>query len=85
MAIMKTPVGPLGILDKVGLDTAWKIVDFWAGALDDERLRANADLLKGYVDAGHLGVKTGRGFYEYPEPAYQRPDFVTGPRRGGAP
>ena len=33
-----------------------------------------------YVDAGHLGVKTGRGFYEYPDPAYQRPDFVTGPR-----
>jgi 3-hydroxybutyryl-CoA dehydrogenase len=80
MAIMKTPVGPLGILDRVGLDTVWRIVDFWAGTLDDERLRANADLLKRYVDAGHLGVKTGRGFYEYPDPAYQRPDFVTGPR-----
>ncbi len=82
MAIMKTPVGPLGILDSVGLDTVWKIVDYWAEALSDERMRANAALLKRYVDAGRLGVKTGRGFYEYPDPAYQRPDFVTGSRGG---
>ncbi len=82
MAIMKTPIGPLGILDSVGLDTVWKIIDYWAGALNDERLRANADLLRRYVDAGRLGVKSGRGFYEYPDPAYQRPDFVTGPGVG---
>ena len=78
MGIMKTPIGPLGILDSVGLDTAWKITDFWANALDDARLQANAALLKQYVDAGHVGVKAGKGFYDYPNPAYQHPDFVTG-------
>jgi 3-hydroxybutyryl-CoA dehydrogenase len=30
------------------------------------------------VEAGELGIKSGKGFYDYPEPAYQRPDFVTG-------
>lgn len=83
MGIMKTPIGPLGILDSVGLDTAWKITDFWANALDDPRLQANAALLKRYVDAGHVGVKAGKGFYDYPAPAYQDPDFVTGSTADG--
>jgi 3-hydroxybutyryl-CoA dehydrogenase len=35
-------------------------------------------LKKEYVDKGWLGVKTGRGFYTYPNPAYQDPDFLKG-------
>lgn len=31
-----------------------------------------------YVDQGWLGVKSGRGFYTYPHPTYQNPDFVQG-------
>lgn len=78
MGIMKTPVGPFGIMDAVGLDTVWKIVDYWATARDDRRLRANADFLKGYIDRGRLGRKSGGGFYDYPDPAYGRPGFVEG-------
>jgi 3-hydroxybutyryl-CoA dehydrogenase len=44
----------------------------------DPRLQANADFLKPYVDNNWLGVKTGRGFYTYPDPAYARPGFLTG-------
>lgn len=79
MHITKAPVGPLGALDAVGLDTAFTITDYWARRLGDEQLRANAAYLKGYVDRGALGVKAGRGFYTYPDPAYARPGFIESP------
>jgi len=45
---------------------------------------ANADRIKrDYVDRGWLGVKSGRGFHTYPNPAWSRPDFITG-LQGGA-
>ncbi len=78
MGIMHMPIGPFGIMDAVGLDTVWKITDFWAGATGDPSLRANADFVRGYIDDGRLGTKTGRGFYEYPDPAYRRPGFLEG-------
>jgi 3-hydroxybutyryl-CoA dehydrogenase len=79
MYVTKAPVGPLGALDAVGLDTTWAITDYWAQALDDEQLRANAAFLKAYLDRGELGVKSGRGFYTYPDPAYARPGFIESP------
>ncbi len=79
MHITKAPVGPLGALDAVGLRTVWTITDYWARQLRDEQLRANAAFLKEYVDRGDLGVKTGRGFYTYPDPAYARPGFIESP------
>jgi 3-hydroxybutyryl-CoA dehydrogenase len=78
MVVMKMPVGPMGMLDVVGLETAWHITDYWAKALDDPQLRVNADFLKTYVDRGWLGVKTGRGFYTYPDPAFAQPGFLEG-------
>lgn len=78
MGIMHMPIGPFGIMDAVGLDTVWKITDFWAGATGDPALRANADFVRRYIDDGRLGTKTGRGFYEYPDPAYRRPGFLEG-------
>jgi 3-hydroxybutyryl-CoA dehydrogenase len=79
MHITKTPVGPLGALDAVGLDTAWMITDYWARRLGDAQLRANAAFLREYTDRGELGVKTGRGFYTYPDPAYAQPGFIESP------
>ncbi len=63
--ITKMPAGPFGMLDHVGIDTAWHITDYWAGLTRDPQLRTNADWLKLYVDRGHLGTKTGHGFYDY--------------------
>ena len=77
MGVMHTTVGPFGILDVVGLKTAWDITRYWAEALSDPELQANADFLKGYIDRGRLGVKSGRGFYTYPNPAYARPGFLS--------
>jgi 3-hydroxybutyryl-CoA dehydrogenase len=78
MGIMKMPVGPFGMLDGVGLDTVWHITDYWARQTGDPQLRANAEFLRAYLDRGHLGVKSGQGFYQYPHPAYEDPGFVDG-------
>ena len=78
MGVMKTKIGPFGILDQVGLETAYDINQYWADRLNDPELHANASLLKTYVDKGWLGVKTGRGFYSYPNPEYAAPGFLNG-------
>ena len=79
MAIMKMGIGPLGMLDMVGLDTAWHITEYWANVTQDPQTRKNADFLKKeYIDKGWLGIKSGRGFYTYPDPAFQAPDFLSG-------
>jgi 3-hydroxybutyryl-CoA dehydrogenase len=79
MHVIKTPVGPFGALDAVGIDTAWKITDYWARRLVwVPQLRRNARFLKAYVDRGEVGVKSGKGFYSYPNPAYAQPDFIEG-------
>ena len=78
MGVMKTPVGPFGILDHIGLQTAWDITQYWAHELGDPELQANADFIKGYLDQGRFGVKSGQGFYSYPRPAFAQPGFLAG-------
>jgi 3-hydroxybutyryl-CoA dehydrogenase len=72
MGNFKMEMGPFGILDTVGLDTAWHILK---GRSDSKSTRFAA-LLKTYLDAGKLGLKSGEGFYTYPNPEFQSPDFV---------
>ena len=76
MGVLKTPMGPFGMMDSVGLDTVWKISDYWAKATSDAQLAANAAFLKTRIDDGRLGVKSGAGFYTYPKPLFHRPDFL---------
>lgn len=64
--------GPFGILDNVGLDTAWHITN----SRRNPASRAFAALLKTYVDQGKLGSKSGEGFYTYPNPCYKHQDFL---------
>ncbi|PIQ47291.1 MAG: 3-hydroxybutyryl-CoA dehydrogenase [Cytophagales bacterium CG12_big_fil_rev_8_21_14_0_65_40_12] len=72
MGNFKMEMGPFGILDSVGLETAWHITS----SQPDKKSQAFAALLKTYVDAGKLGVKTGEGFYKYPNPRYKEEGFV---------
>jgi len=78
MGVMHTLVGPFGIMDSIGLDTVWKVTDYWAKILKDPQAIANAAFMKKYVDAGNVGVKTGKGFYSYPDPAFGEPGFIEG-------
>jgi 3-hydroxybutyryl-CoA dehydrogenase len=61
------PMGPLALLDLIGLDTAYEILDTMYRQRRD-RLHAPSPMLKQMVSAGLLGRKTGRGFYTYDEP-----------------
>jgi 3-hydroxybutyryl-CoA dehydrogenase len=76
MGVMHTPVGPFGIMDSIGLDTVWKVTDYWAKILKEPQQIANAAFMKSYVDRGDLGVKSGRGFYTYPDPVFAKPEFI---------
>ena len=59
------PMGPFQLMDFVGLETVWHITDFWARKRNDPKAQQSADLLKQYVDRGELGMKSGKGFYDY--------------------
>jgi len=73
MGNFKTPVGPFGMLDQIGLDTAWHVTK----NLNTSDSQEFASVLKTYIDQGKLGIKTGKGFYDYPNPAYQQEGFVS--------
>jgi 3-hydroxybutyryl-CoA dehydrogenase len=58
------PMGPLALADLIGLDTCVAIMDVLWHGLGDPKY-APCPLLRQYVQAGRLGRKSGRGFYEY--------------------
>jgi 3-hydroxybutyryl-CoA dehydrogenase len=61
---MNHPMGPLTLADFIGLDVCLAIMNVLHDGFGDSKYRP-CPLLKRYVDAGWLGKKTGRGFYEY--------------------
>ncbi|MEM7552035.1 MAG: 3-hydroxyacyl-CoA dehydrogenase [Bacteroidota bacterium] len=72
MGNFKMPMGPFGILDEIGLDTAWHV----SHNQKDAKSQRFAEFLKTYIDKNELGVKTGKGFYTYPNPRFKDKDFL---------
>jgi 3-hydroxybutyryl-CoA dehydrogenase len=69
------PMGPLALMDLIGLDTAYEILDTMYRRGGRDRRHAPVPLLKQMVTAGLLGRKSGRGFYTYAKPG--SPEVVT--------
>jgi len=61
---MNHPMGPLALADLIGLDTCLAIMETLYEGFKDSKYRP-CPLLRKYVEAGWLGRKTGKGFYEY--------------------
>jgi 3-hydroxybutyryl-CoA dehydrogenase len=61
---MNHPMGPLALADLIGLDTCLAIIETLHDGFKDSKYRP-CPLLRKYVEAGWLGRKTGKGFYEY--------------------
>ena len=69
--------GPFGLMDKVGLDVVWDIEMVYYNDSQDPKDHP-PEALKEMIERGELGVKSGVGFYIYPNPEYANPDFLEG-------
>jgi 3-hydroxyacyl-CoA dehydrogenase len=73
-------MGPMAMIDMVGMQTALNVLQHWGTVNDDEQMRKNAQYIKArFVDKGLMGLPTGEGYYRYPDPAFQAADFLDVP------
>jgi 3-hydroxybutyryl-CoA dehydrogenase len=75
MQCAESAFGPFALMDKVGLDVIWDIEMVYFRESGDPKDHP-PQALRDKIVSGELGVKTGKGFYEYPNPAYLDPDFL---------
>ncbi len=78
IAVQGYSMGPFGIMDQRGLDVYLNIAEALAHRRRGKAWKQIADFLRSYVERGDLGVKTGKGFYTYPDATFLRPGFITG-------
>lgn len=77
MVATGAPTGPFGILDVVGITTAYNINKMAAESTKDPVKQKVVEYLKeNFINKGKLGVSTGEGFYKYPDPEYNKNDFL---------
>lgn len=75
MSIYGVDIGPFGLMDRVGLDVVRDIENVYYSESGDPR-DAPPKVLLDKVKIGELGVKTGKGFYSYPNPSYLNPGWL---------
>jgi len=76
MLSFNVPRGPFALMDEVGLHSVERVEEQYFFASGDESDKPPA-LLIDLVKRGEHGVSTGKGFYTYPDPAYEDPDWLT--------
>ncbi len=77
MVFTQMTQGPFGLMDLVGLDVVYDIeMSYYNESKDPKDHPPQA--LKDKIDRKELGVKTGRGFYTYPDPEFRKPGFLKG-------
>ena len=79
-------MGPMALMDVVGMETAFNVLQYWGTVNQDEQMLANANFIQNqFLDKGLYGLQTGEGYYKYPEPSYQQADFLAVPDISEAP
>lgn len=85
MQILGAEIGPCGLMDMVGLDTVLNIAQIYldrTSRLFEEESEASlnpdfyVEALLPYIQDNQLGVKSGQGFYSYPNPEFRSPQFT---------
>lgn len=69
------PLGPFGLMDNVGLEVVYDIEMVYYNESKDPKDHP-PEALKSKIESNELGVKTGKGFYTYPDPEYTKPEFI---------
>lgn len=73
-------MGPCGMVDMVGMKTAYDVAQYWGSVNNDAQMLKNAAYVKErFLDKGLQGLLGGEGFYKYPNPAYAAPGFLAVP------
>jgi len=73
-------MGPCGLLDMVGMKTAYDVSSYWGTLNNDAQMLKNAAYVKErFLGRGLQGLMGGEGFYKYPHPTYAAPDFLAVP------
>ncbi|MBI4963014.1 MAG: hypothetical protein HY913_07055 [Desulfomonile tiedjei] len=75
MIFSKMKEGPFAIMDMVGLDVVYDIEMVYYNESKDPKDKPPDALLE-MIQRGDLGLKSGKGFYTYPDPEFLRPDFL---------
>jgi 3-hydroxybutyryl-CoA dehydrogenase len=75
MIFTQMPRGPFGLMDAVGLDVLYDLLMVYYGESKNPQDHP-PQALRDMIDRNELGMKTGKGFYSYPNPEYARPDFL---------
>jgi 3-hydroxybutyryl-CoA dehydrogenase len=79
-------MGPCGMIDMVGMKTAYDVSQYWGTVNGDAQMLRNAAYIKErFLDRGLQGMLGGEGFYWYPNPAYAAPGFLEVPDASAVP
>lgn len=65
MGVTHMAAGPFALMDGIGLDTMLSVTEYLAEKNNDKYVRKHAQFIRSYVEKGHLGKKTKKGFYDY--------------------
>jgi 3-hydroxyacyl-CoA dehydrogenase len=77
MITMRSGLGPFGMMDRMGLAVVYHVAKLLGETTPNTQALEYARYLdEHFIQEGHLGVASGRGFYRYPNPAFSQPGFI---------
>lgn len=78
MKTMGVDLGPMAMGDLVGMNTAYNVTQSYYQLTRESVWKDRMDFIKdNFIDQNRLGISSGKGFYDYPNPSYQDPDFLS--------